>query len=289
MPSTFPGPSIDRPGGGDYSRAHTVKLAGKTAIVTGTSANIGGGIADGLAAEGARVVCVDVTADNAEQCAAAIRRRGGEAEGVICDVTDERQVETMVARTRDAYGGADVLVNNAGVLGGQSVLDMPLERWQRQLAVNLTGTFLCTKHVARLMVERKTRGSIIVIVSTAGHQGQAGNIGYCTSKSGLLNFTRAAAMDLVRHGIRVNSLTPTATDVEESDARAVEWGRARPERRGRVLDFAKMLPMDHLPSPRHYARAAVFLASDDSEMITGIDLRVDAGALAKYWPWVPHA
>jgi NAD(P)-dependent dehydrogenase (short-subunit alcohol dehydrogenase family) len=289
MPSASSGPSIDRPGGGDYSRAHIVKLAGKTAIVTGTSPNIGGGIAEGLAAEGARVVCVDVTVDNAEQCATAIRRHGGEALGVVCDVTDERQVEAMVARAREAYGDVDVLVNNAGILGGQSVLDMPLERWQRQLAVNLTGTFLCTKHVARLMVERTTRGSIIVIVSTAGHQGQAGNIGYCTSKSGLLNFTRAAAMDLVRHGIRVNSLTPTATDVEEGDVRAVGWGRARPERRGRVLDFAKMLPMDHLPSPRHYARAAVFLASDDSEMITGIDLRVDAGALAKYWPWVPHA
>ena len=266
-----------------------MKLADKTAIVTGTSPNIGGGIAEGLAAEGARVVCVDVTADNAEQCAAAIRGRGGEALGVVCDVTDERQVETMVAQARAAYGDLHVLVNNAGILGGQSVLDMPLERWQRQLAVNLTGTFLCTKHVARLMVERGTRGSIIVIVSTAGHQGQAGNIGYCTSKSGLLNFTRAAAMDLVRHGIRVNSLTPTATDVEEGDVRAVDWGRARPERRGRVLDFAKMLPMDHLPSPRHYARAAVFLASDDSEMITGVDLRVDAGAIAKYWPWVPHA
>ena len=266
-----------------------MKLTGKTAIVTGTSPNIGGGIAEGLAAEGARVVCVDVSADNAGQCAAAIQRRGGEALSVVCDVTDEHQVETMVARARDAYGAVDVLVNNAGILGGQSVLDMPLERWQRQLAVNLTGTFLCTKHVARLMVERGTRGSIIVIVSTAGHQGQVGNIGYCTSKSGLLNFTRAAAMDLVRHGIRVNSLTPTATDVEEGDARAVEWGRTRPERRGRVLDFARMLPMDRLPSPRHYARAAVFLASDDSEMITGTDLRVDGGAVAKYWPWVPHA
>ena len=166
---------------------------------------------------------------------------------------------------------------------------MELERWNRQLAVNLTGTFLCTKHVARVMVERGTRGSIIVIVSTAGHQGQAGNIGYCTSKSGLLNFTRAAAMDLVRHGIRVNSLTPTATDVEEGLERAAGWGRARPEPRGRTLDFQKMLPMDRLPSPRHYARAAVFLASDDAEMITGLDLRVDAGALAKYWPWIPHA
>jgi NAD(P)-dependent dehydrogenase (short-subunit alcohol dehydrogenase family) len=266
-----------------------VKLAGKIAIVTGTSPNIGGGIAEGLAEEGARVVCVDVVADNAEQCAAAIRRRGGAALGLACDVTDERQVESMVARVREAHGRVDVLVNNAGILGGRSVLDMELAGWNRQLAVNLTGTFLCTKHVARLMVEQGTRGSIIVIVSTAGHQGQAGNIGYCTSKSGLLNFTRAAAMDLVGHGIRVNSLTPTATDVEESDARAFAWGRPRPERRGRALDFARMLPMDRLPSPRHYARAAVFLASDDSEMITGIDLRVDAGAVAKYWPWIPHA
>ena len=266
-----------------------MKLAGKVAIVTGTSPNIGGGIAEGLAAEGARVVCVDVEADNAQQCAAAITARGGQALGLTCDVTDERQVEAMVARVREACGTADVLVNNAGILGGQSVLDMPLERWQRQLAVNLTGTFLCTKHVGRLMVERGTRGSIIVIVSTAGHQGQPGNIGYCTSKSGLLNFTRAAAMDLVRHGIRVNSLTPTATDVEEGDARAVAWGRLRPERGRRALEFGRMLPMDSLPSPRHYAQAAVFLASDDSAMITGIDLRVDGGAIAKYWPWVPHA
>jgi NAD(P)-dependent dehydrogenase (short-subunit alcohol dehydrogenase family) len=265
-----------------------VRLAGKVAIVTGTSPNIGGGIAEGLADEGARIVCVDVAPDNARQCADWIRRRGGDALGVACDVTDEAAVEAMVARAREAYGGVDVLVNNAGILGGLGVLEMPLDRWTRQLTVNLTGTFLCTKHVARLMVEGGTRGSIIVIVSTAGHQGQAGNIGYCTSKSGLLNFTRAAAMDLARHGIRVNSLTPTATDVEEGVERAVAWGRARPEARGRLLDFQKMVPTGRLPSPRHYAKAAVFLASDDAEMITGFDLRVDAGAIAKYWPWVPH-
>src|SRR5438477_196975 len=247
--------------------ARTMKLADKVAIVTGTSPNIGAGLAEGLAAEGARVVCVDVVADNAQQCAAAIERGGGRALGVACDVTDEGQVQAMVARAREAFGVVDVLVNNAGILGGAGVLDMDLARWQRQLAVNLTGTFLCTKHVARLMVERSTRGSIVVIVSTAGHQGQAGNIGYCTSKSGLLNFTRAAAMDLVRHGIRVNSLTPTATDVEEGDARAVAWGRPRPDRGRRVLDFAKMLPMDHLPSPRHYAQAAVCLPPDHHEML----------------------
>ena len=265
------------------------RLAGKVAIVTGTSPNIGGGIAQGLADEGATVACVDVAEDNARQCAEWIEKRGGKALGIACDVTDEAAVEAMVARVRAAYSGVDILVNNAGILGGLGVLEMPLDRWNRQVAVNLTGTFLCTKHVGRLMVEQGRRGSIIVIISTAGHQGQRGNIAYSTTKSGLLNFTRAAAMDLVKHGIRVNSLTPTATDVEEGDERAVAWGRPRPERRGRVLDFAKMLPMDRLPSPRHYARACVFLASDDAEMITGVDLRVDAGAIAKYWPWVPHA
>jgi NAD(P)-dependent dehydrogenase (short-subunit alcohol dehydrogenase family) len=266
-----------------------MKLDGKVAIVTGTSPNIGGGIAQGLADEGARVVCVDVVRDNAEQCAAWIERRGGQALGVVCDTTDESQVQAMVARAREAFGGVDILVNNAGILGGLSVLDMPLDRWQRQIAVNLTGTFLCTRHVARLMVEQQRHGSIIVIVSTAGHQGQPGNIGYCTSKSGLLNFTRAAAMDLARYHIRVNSLTPTATDAEEGIERGVAWGRERPARHGRLLDFQRMVPTGQLPSPRHYARAAVFLASDDAEMITGFDLRVDAGAVAKYWPWIPHA
>jgi NAD(P)-dependent dehydrogenase (short-subunit alcohol dehydrogenase family) len=264
------------------------RLAGKVAIVTGTSPNIGGGIAQGLAEEGARVVCVDVAADNARQCADWIAKRGGTSLGIACDVTDEGQVEAMVARVREAYGGVDILVDNAGILGGMSVLEMPLDRWSRQVAVNLTGTFLCTKHVARLMVAQGRGGSIIVIISTAGHQGQAGNIAYSTTKSGLLNFTRAAAMDLVKHGIRVNSLTPTATDPEEGIERGVAWGRPRPEPRARGLDFVKMLPMGKLPSPRHYARACVFLASDDAEMITGADLRVDAGAIAKYWPWVPH-
>jgi len=264
-------------------------LAGKVAVVTGTSPNIGGGIAEGLADEGAIVACVDLAPENAEQCAEAIQRRGGRSLGIACDVTDEGQVAAMVARVRDAYGGVDILVNNAGILGGLGVLEMPVERWNRQLAVNLTGTFLCTKHVARLMVEQRRRGSIVVIVSTAGHQGQAGNIAYSTSKSGLLNFARAAAMDLARHGIRVNSLTPTATDTEEAAKRAVAWGRPRPEARAPGLDFPKMVPMGKLPTPRHYARAVVFLAGDDAEMITGTDLRVDAGAIAKYWPWIPNA
>ena len=109
-----------------------MKLAGRIAIVTGTSPNIGGGIALGLAEEGAAVVCVDVAADNATQCADWITHRGGQALGLTCDVTDEAQVQSMVARVRDTYGRIDVLINNAGILGGMGVLEMPLERWNRQ-------------------------------------------------------------------------------------------------------------------------------------------------------------
>src|SRR5262249_22622883 len=185
------------------------------------------GLRRGPAGEGAAVAWVDVPEANARECAEWIVKRGGRALGLACDVTDEAQVEATVARVRTTYGGVDVLVNNAGILGGMSVLEMPLERWNRQVAVNLTGTFLCTKHVARSMIAEGRRGSIIVIISTAGHQGQAGNIAYSTTKSGLLNFTRAAAMDLAKHGIRVNSLTPTATDTAEGDDRAEAWGRQR--------------------------------------------------------------
>src|SRR5208337_4269285 len=96
---------------------------------------------------------------------------------------------------------------------------------QRQLAIILTGTFLFTKYVAKLMIDQVRKGSIINIISTAGHQGEPNNIAYCTGKSGLLNFTRSAAMELIAHGIRVNSLTPTATDPSESLARAQRWGR----------------------------------------------------------------
>ncbi len=274
-----------------------MKLDGKVAIVTGTSPNIGSGIAGALADEGASLVCVDIHPDNANQCAEWLSGKGARAIGLVCDTTDESQVQAMVERAKAEFGGIDILVNNAGLLGGLSVIEMPLERWRRQIDVNLTGAFLCTKHVAKLMVEQMRQGNVINTVSTAGHQGQAGNIAYSTSKGGLLNFTRAAAMDLAQFGIRVNSLTPTATDRDESQARVAEWGRepAQPAARAAgaaggepgTNDFVKFSPLAKLPSPRHYGKAAVFLASDDAEMITGFDLRVDAGAIAKYWPWVP--
>jgi NAD(P)-dependent dehydrogenase (short-subunit alcohol dehydrogenase family) len=120
-------------------------------------------------------------------------------------------------------------------------------------------------------------------------------VGYGTGKGGLLNFTRSVAMELAEHGIRMNSLTPTATDPAEGRERAAEWGvpwpppRRGQRRRGLLPDASQGVPLLKLPSPRHYARAAVFLASEDAEMITGFDLRVDAGAVARYWLWDPAA
>ena len=266
-----------------------MKLVGKVAVVTGTSPNIGGGIATGLADEGARLVCVDIRPDYAKQCAEHIRERSGEAIGVTCDVTDDDQVRGMVQRAKDAFGGVDILVNNAVIFNQKGVLDMPLDEWDRQIGVILTGAFLCTKHAANLMIEQGTRGSVINIISTAGHQGQPGNVGYCTGKSGLLNFTRSVAMELAPHGIRVNSLTPTATDPSEAGDMADKWGISEDGRRsgGPGEHFLRGVPTGKLPRPSHYARAAAFLASDDAEMITGMDLRVDAGAVARYWAWTP--
>lgn len=268
-----------------------MKLKGKVAVVTGTSANIGGGIAEAMAAEGAALVCVDARAENAADCARCIMSNGGRAIALTCDITDEREVAAAVASAREAFGGIDVLVNNAAIFNHKGVLEMPLEEWQRQIAIIVTGAFLCTKHVAKLMIDQRRNGNIINIISTAGHQGEPNNIAYCTAKSGMLNFTRSAAMELVAHGIRVNSLTPTATDPAESLERAARWGRTprvNADQLKRAFEpFRTRVPAQKLPRPSDYGKAAVFLASDDAEMITGTDLRVDAGAVARYWAWEP--
>ena len=266
-----------------------MKLNDKVAIVTGTSPNIGGGIAEALATAGAAVAAVDARAENANDCANYIGR-SGRAIAITCDVTVESEVAGAVARVLDAFGRVDILVNNAAIFNKKGVLDMTLEEWQRQTAIILGGAFLFSKHAAKAMIKEGDGGSIINIISTAGHQGEPRNIAYCTAKSGLLNFTRSAAMELVEHGIRVNSLTPTATDPTESFARAERWGRPASPPVQFVAAFAAYrtrVPMQKLPVPSDYGKAAVFLASDDAAMITGTDLRVDAGAVARYWAWDP--
>ena len=269
-----------------------MRLEGKIALVTGTSPNIGGGIAEGLAHEGASIIAVDARPENAADCARAIEALGGKALGLTCDVRDEGQVRGAVEAGLSAFGRIDILVNNAAIFNKKGVLDMSLDEWRRQTDVILTGAFLFTKYVARSMIERGVAGRVLNIISTAGHQGEPGNIAYSTSKCGLLNFTRSAAMELVGHNIRVNSLTPTATDPAESFERAARWGReARSSAAITALmePFRRGVPMQRLPKPTDYGLAAAFLVSDDAAMITGTDLRVDAGAIARYWAWDPAA
>jgi NAD(P)-dependent dehydrogenase (short-subunit alcohol dehydrogenase family) len=271
-----------------------MRLEGRIALVTGCGPNINGGIAYGLADEGAKLVCVDRRSDYASACAEAIRQRGGQAVGVQCDVIREDEVLAALAQAQSACGPIDILVNGAALQIRKGLLDVSLDEFRRQLDVSLGGALLFTKHVARSMIERQHGGSIINIGSTEGHQGNIGNIAYGTAKAGLLNFTRAAAMELAEFGIRVNSLSPTGTDPAEGLERAIAWGvpwepaMAQPPRPDATFGD-QGLPLGRRPSPRHYARAAVFLASDDAEMITGFDLRVDAGAVSRYWRWNPGA
>ncbi len=271
-----------------------MKLEGKTALVTGTSPNIMGGIAEELAREGANLVCVDVREEYAGKCAAAIVAEGHEAIGVACDVTDEEQVLAAISAATERFGGVDILVNGAAQFNFKGVLNMPLDEWRRQTDIILTGAFLFTKYVAHSMIQQDRKGNIINIISTAGHQGEPGNVGYGTAKAGLMNFTRSVAMELARYGIRVNSLTPTATGQSEALERAARWGvedwpgpRLGQRASGLLPDASRGAPLLKLPSPSHYGKAAVFLASDDAEMITGFDLRVDAGAVSRYWIWSP--
>ena len=272
-----------------------MKLEGKVALVTGTSPNIMGGIAEGLADEGADIICVDINATYAERCSESVMDKGRRSIAITCDVTDEFQVAAAVDQAQEAFGGVDILVNGATQFNTKGILEMSVKEWRRQTDILLTGAFLFTKLIAEQMIEQGRRGNMINIISTAGHQGEPGNIGYGTAKGGLLNFTRAVAMDLAKHGIRVNSLTPTATDRGEALERAKRWGVDWPGPRlgsrlpGWPQDPGAGLPLQKMPSPSHYGKAAAFLASDEAEMITGFDLRVDGGAIAKYWIWDPSS
>lgn len=263
----------------------SLPLAGRTAVVTGTGPNIGAGIALELAAAGARVWTLDNEPAHAERCAEDIRRAGGWASPVPCDVADEASVGSAFERVQ-ADRSADILVNGAAIYVEKGLLTMSAEEWTRQLGVILTGAFLMTQRFVAPMVERG-KGCVINLASTAAYQGQPGNIGYCSAKAGILNFTRSAAMELAQHGVRVNTLTPTATGTVELRERAATWGVAPPTEAGeaRRERSRSVIPMGRLPEPHDYGRAAVFLASDDARMITGTDLRVDAGATARYWAW----
>jgi NAD(P)-dependent dehydrogenase (short-subunit alcohol dehydrogenase family) len=266
-----------------------ISLEGKVAIVTGTGPNIGSGLALMLAKYGAKVACNDVRPEMAEACVRRIERNGGTAMAIPGDVTNEVEVQAYIQKVIDAWGQVDILINSAAMMSGGGLLERELKDFNRQVEVGAAGNFLNTKYVAKHMIERGIKGSIVCIISTAGWQGPAGNIGYATSKGGLIQFTRAAAMDLAPYGIRVNSFTPTFTQADNPELLAERRRTPRPAGSGAFLDInpPRLIPMGEQPTPTDYGHMVAFMCSDQARLITGTDFRVDGGALAKYWPYIP--
>ena len=250
----------------------TRRLEGKASLITGAGQNIGRAMAERFAAEGSRVAVVDLDEHRATAVADGINAGGGRAISLAVDVGDEAAVTTMVERVIDQLGSVDVLVNNVAATVNKGLLDTTLDEWDRVFAVTLRSTFLCSRQVAMAMVAAGRGGAIVNVASTSGQRGIRNKFAYAVAKSGIYNLTRAAAMELAPHGIRVNTLTPTQTGSPVGMAdEAFSADRA---------GAAKGIPIGRFGRPGDQAAAALFLASDEAGFITGADLVCDGGLLA---------
>ena len=252
------------------------RLSGKVALITGAGSGIGRVAAELFAAEGAAVVVADLVADAARDTSVAITSKGGRAEAVTVDVADEGQVAGMVAAAVEAFGGLHVLFNNAGIFPGDDggVLDTPPSTWDRVMQVNLKGVWLGCRAAVPAMID-SGGGSIVNVASFVALMGAAtAQVAYTASKGGVLAFTRELAVEYARSGIRANALCPGPIDTP-----LLAELMADPARRQRRMVH---IPMGRLGRPEEIARAALFLASDDSSFMTGSALVVDGGITAAY-------
>jgi NAD(P)-dependent dehydrogenase (short-subunit alcohol dehydrogenase family) len=245
-------------------------LQESTAVVTGAGAGIGQAIAVGLAAAGAKVACADINGGAAEETARSIEADGGHAIGVATDVASEVAVDALFAKVEARFGLADILVNNAGIMDPPvHFLDETLENWNRILEVNLGGCFLCSHRAALSMVELG-RGAIINTSSGGATRAHRAKPSYDASKGGIEGFSRAIALDLAPYGIRVNVLVPGSIDTSRG-AMSTEM----------VASRSKTIPVGRLGTPADLVGSAVFLASSQSEYVTGTTVVVDGGLLAQ--------
>lgn len=254
----------------------TGRLEGKVAIVTGAGSGIGRVASELFADEGAAVVAADVDGGAAESTAESISASGGRADAVEVDVTDEEQVAAMVETATMAFGGLHVMFNCAGIFpdddGG--VTDTPLDTWDRVIRVNLKGVFLCCR-AGLPALEASGGGSIVNVASFVALMGAAtAQVAYTASKGGVLAFTRELAVEVARRGVRANSICPGPINTP-----LLANLLADPVRRERRLVH---IPMGRLGQPEEIAKAALFLASDDSSFMTGAALVVDGGITAAY-------
>jgi NAD(P)-dependent dehydrogenase (short-subunit alcohol dehydrogenase family) len=238
-------------------------------MVTGAGSGIGRAAALLFAREGARVAVIDVNVEAAQATAEAIP----EGVALAADVSDSDDVQHAVAATVSEFGRLDVLHNNAGVLLPGTVVDISEEHWDRSIAVNLTGTFLCSRYAIPAMLE-SGGGSVINTASTAGLVAEQEIAAYCATKGGIVMLTKQIALDYARRGIRVNCLCPGWIDTPFN-------APVIPSERWLQRMIDKVVPMGRQGKPEEPAYAALYLASDESSLVTGHALVVDGGLTAQ--------
>lgn len=265
-----------------------MKLHHKTIIITGASRGLGRAMAQACAREGARVVCAALPTELArlDDLAAEIRQGGGEALPVACDVAHLPDLERLVEQAVATYGAIDGLINNAGVNFVKPFVQVTEAEWDRVLAIDLKGAFFLTQLCARQMLRQTpVKGSIVQIASVHTLASLAGAAPYDAAKCGVVGFSKAAAVELAPHGIRVNLLSPGLCRTEIwNDIVAAAPSEAE------CLDYWKAnIPAGRLIEPEEIARCCVFLLSDDSSCITGANLLADHGMTSLLVSREPYA
>ena len=241
-------------------------LDGKIALVTGAARGIGRAIAEELASQGADIVVGDLQAEWCAETVAAVQAKGRKAMGLALNVADAASVEAGVEEAVKAFGRVDVCVNNAGITKDGLLIRMTEEDWDAVLDINLKGTFLMTKAVARPMMKQRS-GAIVNIASIIGLIGNAGQCNYSASKAGVIALTKSTAKELAGRGVRVNAVAPGFIQSKMTDALSAEV-------RQQMLDN---IPLKRFGSPEDVAKVVAFLAGDAASYITGQTLSVNGG------------
>jgi glucose 1-dehydrogenase len=250
-----------------------VRLEGRTAIVTGAGQGIGRAVATRLAREGAAVVVADLRPERAQDTAAAIAAGGGRTLAVEADVSRPADAARIVSEALRAFGGVDVLVNNAGMLTRMPFLEMSEVQWDRELAVTLKGQFLCGQAAAREMIRAGRGGRVINLASIVSVVALPNQPAYVAAKGGVRMLTKAMALEWAPHGITVNAIGPGVTETPMN-----QDARSDPERRAWLLS---MTALQRFAAPEEIAAVAAFLASDEAAMITGTVVFADGGWLIR--------
>ncbi|GAA0472499.1 glucose 1-dehydrogenase [Streptomyces olivaceiscleroticus] len=253
----------------------TTRFTGKTVLVTGAGTGIGRAIALAFAAEGASVVAAGRTAISLDETVALIEKEGGTAAAVTADVSRSEDARALVRRTVEHFGTLDVAVNNAGVFrGGGPVADLPEEDWRALLDINVTGVLFSLQAEVAQMRDQPTGGAIVNIASNLGaHRRAPGLAGYVASKAAVSALTRAAALDHIADGVRINAVSPGPSATPMS----LRPGETDADRATRMKSVS---PLGRVSATAEIAAAVLYLASPDAASVVGSDLVVDGGAAA---------